>query len=211
MIARLARHALEQLVRAALIEDAPWGDLTSEALIPAAAIFDAQLVAREDGVLCGEDIFSLAMQLTDDSVETTFGVHDGERFADGQILATVRGPARAVLQAERVALNFVQRLSGVATLTAKYVAETAGTNCRIADTRKTTPGLRLVERYAVRCGGGKNHRYSLSDAVMAKDNHLAVLAASGSGNLTDSLREVRQRLPHTAHLEVEVDSPDQID
>jgi len=162
-------------------------------------------------VLCGEDIFSLAMQLTDDSVETTFGVHDGERFAAGQILATVRGPARAVLQAERVALNFVQRLSGVATLTAKYVAETAGTNCRIADTRKTTPGLRLVERYAVRCGGGKNHRYSLSDAVMAKDNHLAVLAASGSGNLTDSLREVRQRLPHTAHLEVEVDSPDQID
>lgn len=211
MIAKPSRHALEQLVRAALVEDAPWGDLTSEALIPASAMFDAQLVAREEGVLCGEDIFALAMELTDASTETSFRVHDGERFAVGQILATVRGPARAVLQAERVSLNFVQRLSGIATLTAKYVAETEGTNCRIADTRKTTPGLRLVERYAVRCGGGKNHRYSLSDAVMAKDNHLAVLAASGADSLTDSLREVRQRLPHTTHLEVEVDSPGQID
>lgn len=211
MIAKPSRHALEQLVRAALVEDAPWGDLTSEALIPASAMFDAQLVAREEGVLCGEDIFALAMELTDASTETSFRVHDGERFAAGQILATVRGPARAVLQAERVSLNFVQRLSGIATLTAKYVAETEGTNCRIADTRKTTPGLRLVERYAVRCGGGKNHRYSLSDAVMAKDNHLAVLAASGADSLTDSLREVRQRLPHTTHLEVEVDSPGQID
>lgn len=197
-------------MRAALQEDAPWGDLTCEMLIPPDTIFDAQLIAREDGVLCGEDIFSLAMQLTDASTSTTFQVHDGQRFTRGETLATVHGRARAVLQAERVALNFVQRLSGIATLTANYVAETEGTKCRIADTRKTTPGLRLIERYAVRCGGGRNHRYSLSDAVMVKDNHLAILTASG-GNLSNALRAAREQLPHTAHLEVEVDRPDQIE
>ena len=211
MITKPSRAALELLVRAALAEDAPWGDLTSEALIPAETLMDAQLVAREDGVLCGEDIVALAMQLTDTSTTTTFHVHDGQRFTAGERLATIHGRARAVLQAERVALNFVQRLSGIATITAKYVAETAGTGCRIVDTRKTTPGLRLVERYAVRCGGGRNHRYSLSDAVMAKDNHLAILSASAPGGLTAALLAAREQLPHTTHLEVEVDRPDQIE
>ncbi len=140
-----------------------------------------------------------------------FAVADGERFGEGDVLATVEGPARAVLQAERVALNFVQRMSGIATLTARFVAEVAGTKARIVDTRKTTPGLRLLERYAVRCGGGHNHRFSLSDAVMAKDNHLAVLLADGRRTLTEALRDVRAALPHTAHLEVEVDRPDQIE
>jgi nicotinate-nucleotide pyrophosphorylase (carboxylating) len=127
------------------------------------------------------------------------------------VLATIQGPARAILQAERIALNFAQRLSGIATLTAAYVAETAGTKARITDTRKTTPGLRLFERYAVRCGGGHNHRFSLSDAVMAKDNHLAILAASTNNTLTETLLAARAALPHTAHLEVEVDSLDQLD
>jgi nicotinate-nucleotide pyrophosphorylase (carboxylating) len=115
------------------------------------------------------------------------------------------------LQAERIALNFTQRLSGIATMTARYVAETAGTKARIVDTRKTTPGLRLFERYAVRCGGGANHRFSLSDAVMAKDNHLAALTANGTRNLTEALREAKARLSHTTHVEVEVDRMDQIE
>ncbi len=133
------------------------------------------------------------------------------QFSKGDILASVEGPARGILQAERIALNFVQRMSGIATLTARFVAELAGTKARIVDTRKTTPGLRLFERYAVRCGGGHNHRFSLSDAVMAKDNHLAVLLADGKRTLTEALLEVRSALPHTAHLEVEVDRPDQIE
>ncbi len=200
------REALERLVQIALTEDAPWGDVTSQALIAESTRVSAQLAAREDGVLCGEDVFALAMSSVG-AVTTKFAVHDGERFGKGDVLATVEGPARAVLQAERVALNFVQRLSGIATLTAQYVAAAAGTKARIVDTRKTTPGLRVVERYAVRCGGGHNHRFSLSDAVLAKDNHLALV----SGDLTAALRAARAGLPHSTHLEVEVDRLDQIE
>ncbi len=195
----------------ALFEDAPWGDLTSQTLIPAASQISAALVAREPGVLSGADVFTAAMQMTDAGITTLFLVADGERFGRGDVLARVDGPARGVLQAERIALNFVQRMSGIAMLTARYVAETAGTKARVVDTRKTTPGLRIFERYAVRCGGGHNHRFSLSDAVMAKDNHLAILLADGSRTLTEALLEVRSALHHTAHLEVEVDRPDQIE
>jgi nicotinate-nucleotide pyrophosphorylase (carboxylating) len=191
----------------ALEEDAPWGDITSQSLIPASPRVTADLVAREPGVLCGEDIFTAAMSLTESNTSTHFHIRDGNKFAKGDTLATIAGPARAVLQAERVALNFTQRLSGIASLTAKYVAEASGTKARIVDTRKTTPGLRLLERYAVRCGGGVNHRFSLSDAVMAKDNHLAVLGKS----LRDAIEQARATLPHTTHFEVEVDSLDQID
>ena len=198
---------VERLVRMALEEDAPWGDITSQALIPASARVSAILAAREPGVLCGEDIFTAAMTLSAPGIVTQFQFHDGDRFAKGDVLATVEGPARAALQAERVALNFTQRLSGIATLTARYVAEASGAKARIVDTRKTTPGLRLLERYAVCCGGGVNHRFSLSDAVMAKDNHLAVLGAS----LADAIKQARATLPHTTHFEVEVDSLDQID
>jgi nicotinate-nucleotide pyrophosphorylase (carboxylating) len=198
---------IERLVRMALAEDAPWGDITSQALIPEAARATAQLVAREDGVLCGEDVFRAAMTLTDPAIKTNFATHDGDRFSKGNVLATVEGPARGVLQAERIALNFVQRLAGIATMTSRYVAATAGTKARIVDTRKTTPGLRVLERYAVRCGGGVNHRFSLSDAVMAKDNHLAVLGTS----LVEAIAKARAALPHTTHIEVEVDRLDQIE
>lgn len=205
-----SREAIDTIVRMALLEDAPWGDLTSQTLIPASATVTAHLVARESGVLCGQDIVSTAFSLTDQIIHTEFHTNDGESFAAGAILATIHGPARAILQAERIALNFAQRLSGIATLTAAYVAETTGTKARIVDTRKTTPGLRLFERYAVRCGGGHNHRFSLSDAVMAKDNHLAILAASSSTTLAEALLTARAALPHTTHLEVEVDSLDQL-
>ena len=206
-----SRDAVDTILRMALLEDAPWGDLTSQSLIPATASVTAQLAAREQGVFCGQDIVTAAFSLTDPAITTDFHINDGEAFAHGAIIATIKGPARGILQTERVALNFAQRLSGIATLTAAYVAEAAGTKARIVDTRKTTPGLRLFERYAVRCGGGHNHRFSLSDAVMAKDNHLAVLAAHSSAPLTDSLLALRAVVPHTTHLEVEVDRLDQID
>jgi nicotinate-nucleotide pyrophosphorylase (carboxylating) len=203
--------AIHRLVRMALDEDAPWGDVTSQALIPAGAQVTAQLVAREPGVLSGMGVFLAAMSLTDAAISARFHVEDAETFTPGTVLATIAGSAQAILQAERVALNFVQRMSGIATLTAQYVSAVAGTRARIVDTRKTTPGLRLIERYAVRCGGGHNHRFSLSDAVMAKDNHLAILAANGMTNLTESLQSMRASLPHTTHVEVEVDHPDQIE
>jgi nicotinate-nucleotide pyrophosphorylase (carboxylating) len=211
MLIRPSRDAIQRLVRVALEEDAPWGDLTAQSLIPAPAHVTARLVAREPGVLSGEDVFTAAMSLTDPAISTRFHLHDTEPFTEATVLATIEGPAQAVLQAERVALNFVQRMSGIATQTAQYVSAVAGTRARIVDTRKTTPGLRLIERYAVRCGGGHNHRYSLSDAVMVKDNHLAILAADGGGNLTEALQSMRARLPHTTHIEVEVDRPDQIE
>lgn len=206
----LSPAVIETTVRAALGEDAPWGDLTSEALIPASATATAELVARESGVFSGGEVFAAAFTLTDARVAVDVRAADGTRFAPGDVLAVVSGPARAVLTAERIGLNFAQRMSGVATLTARYVDAVAGTGVRIADTRKTTPGLRAFERHAVRSGGGANHRYSLSDAVMAKDNHLAVLVRSGM-SVTDALRDAKTRLPHTTHLEVEVDRLDQIE
>jgi nicotinate-nucleotide pyrophosphorylase (carboxylating) len=201
---------IDRVVGAALEEDAPWGDLTSATLIPATATATAELSAREDGVFSGGDVFAAAFRLTDPSIEVTVLVDDGERFSRGDTLARVTGPARGILQAERIGLNFTQRMSGIATLTARYVDAVSGSGARVVDTRKTTPGLRAFERHAVRSGGGFNHRFSLSDAVMAKDNHLAVLTAGGL-SVTDALIGVKARLSHTTHLEVEVDRLDQID
>lgn len=206
----LTARQIERVVIAALEEDAPWGDVTSDYLIPADAVATADLVAREAGVFSGGDVFAAAFALTDPAIAVTVATADGSAFGAGDVLATVSGPARGVLTAERVGLNLVQRMSGIATLTARYVDAVAGTGARIADTRKTTPGLRALERHAVRSGGGHNHRYSLSDAVMAKDNHLAVLTADG-GDLTTALRRALSALPHTTHVEVEVDRLQQIE
>lgn len=203
------RHHLERIVAAALEEDAPWGDVTSEALVPASATGTASLVAREPGVLSGAEVFATAFRLVDPDLLVRLQARDGEPFAAGEVLAEVSGSARGILRAERIGLNFIQRMSGIATETARYVAAVTGTSARIVDTRKTTPGLRVLERQAVRDGGGHNHRHSLSDAVMAKDNHLAFLAGAGLG-LTEALSRARAVLPHTTHLEVEVDRPDQI-
>ncbi|MDQ4213980.1 carboxylating nicotinate-nucleotide diphosphorylase [Microbacterium sp. ASV81] len=200
---------ITRVVGAALEEDAPWGDLTSTALLPADATATADLVAREPGVLAGGDVFAAAFALTDPSTSVDLHFADGDAFAAGDVLATATGSARSLLTAERVALNFAQRLSGIATLTAAYVAAVDGTGVRIADTRKTTPGLRAFERHAVTAGGGRNHRFSLSDAVMAKDNHLAVLSRGGK-DLASALREAIATLPHTTHVVVEVDRLDQI-
>jgi nicotinate-nucleotide pyrophosphorylase (carboxylating) len=206
----LTDQIIETVVRAALLEDAPWGDLTSQLLIPETAYASARLSAREPGTFSGGAVFTAAMKLTDPAITVELALADGGRFEAGDTLATVSGPARSVLQAERVALNFVQRMSGIATLTGTYVSEIAHTSARIVDTRKTTPGLRAFERHAVRSGGGHNHRFSLSDAVMAKDNHLAVLTAQSGLSVTDALLAVRAQLSHTTHLEVEVDRIDQI-
>ncbi|MEN2740061.1 carboxylating nicotinate-nucleotide diphosphorylase [Microbacterium sp. X-17] len=206
----LTRTEIDRVVTAALAEDAPWGDLTSEALVPETATAHAELAAREPGVFAGAAVFVAAFRLTDPRVEVELLLADGDRFGTGDAIAVVTGPARSVLTAERIGLNFTQRMSGIATATARYVDAVADTRARIVDTRKTTPGLRAFERHAVAAGGGHNHRFSLSDAVLVKDNHLAVLLASGV-SVTEALRDAKSRLPHTAHVEVEVDRLDQIE
>lgn len=205
----LTQKLIDEVVAAALKEDAPNGDVTSEHLIPAEATAVAKLVAREPGIFSGAEVFIAAFKLTDPRVEVEMKIKDGESFESGQLLSVVTGPARAVLTAERIGLNFTQRMCGIASLTAKYVAQVAGTKARILDTRKTTPGLRAFERLAVQNGGGQNHRFSLSDMVMAKDNHLAVLT-SGGKDLTTELKRVRSELPNNIKLEVEVDRLEQI-
>ena len=206
----LTRATIDRVVAAALEEDAPWGDITSETLLIETARARANLVAREDGVFSGGEVFAAAFRLTDPRIEVVFRIEDGESFEEGAVLAVVSGPARGVLTAERIGLNFTQRMSGIATLTARYVAEVAHTGARIVDTRKTTPLLRAFERHAVVDGGGHNHRNSLSDAVMAKDNHLAVLAQNGA-SMTAALQGALAHLSHTTHVEVEVDRLEQIE
>ena len=201
----LDRRQIVPVVESALAEDSPHGDLTGDAFVPAGAVATADLVAREGGVLAGADVLAVAMTTIDPGTEVVLHAADGDRFAAGDRLATVRGDARAVLRCERVALNLLQRMCGIATLTAAFVAA-AGPSIRVTDTRKTTPGLRALERHAVRCGGGHNHRFSLSEAVMAKDNHLALI-----DDVTAAIRAARASLSHTVHLEVEVDRLDQIE
>ena len=204
----LTAATIDSALRIALDEDAPWGDITGEVFIPATASARADLRAREDGVLAGIEVFARAFTLVDPSVTVELAAADGDAFTAGQVLATVTGPARAVLQAERIALNFCQRMSGIATQARAYVDAAAG-RARIVDTRKTTPGLRAFEKHAVVCGGGHNHRFGLSDAVMAKDNHLAVLTGEGL-SVAEAIRSARARLPHTTMIEVEVDRLDQV-
>lgn len=202
-------RVIDQIVLAALAEDNPRGDLTGNVLIPADARATAAVVAREPGTCAGLDSFAAAMKLTDPALEVTAALADGDEFSAGDTLATVSGPARGLLAGERVGLNLLQRLCGIATSTRAHVRAAAGTGARIVDTRKTTPGLRVLERYAVRCGGGHNHRDNLSEAVMAKDNHLALLGTGAE--LTAALRAARAQLGHTVHFEVEIDGLDQLD
>ena len=202
---------VKEILERAFAEDAPGGDITSQLLIPAHARATAVLNARVPGVLSGATVFRDAMQLVDPATQVELLVADGETFDAGTHLARVSGTARSVLMAERVALNLVQRMSAIATKTAEFVRLTEGTRARITDTRKTTPGLRILERFAVRCGGGANHRYSLSDAVLAKDNHLAVMTGGDPAKLTELLLAAKAQLGHTTHFEVEVDRMDQIE
>ncbi|MET3141974.1 UNVERIFIED_ORG: nicotinate-nucleotide pyrophosphorylase (carboxylating) [Arthrobacter sp. UYEF10] len=202
---------VRDILERAFAEDAPNGDITSQLLIPADARATAVLNARVPGVFSGGTVFRDAMKLVDPDTDVELLLAEGAVFDAGTHLARVTGNARSVLLAERVGLNLVQRMSAIATKTADFVRLVEGTTARITDTRKTTPGLRVLERYAVRCGGGANHRYSLSDAVLAKDNHLAVMTGGDPAKLTALLAAAKAQLGHTTHFEVEVDSAEQIE
>jgi nicotinate-nucleotide pyrophosphorylase (carboxylating) len=206
----LPAPVLERYARDALDEDLGAGDVTTGLLVPGDLTVSADLVAREAGVPCGLELARAVFRALDPAIEATLHCQDGDAVEAGTTLLTLRGAARPILSAERVALNFVGRLSGIATLTRRYVDAVDGTGTRIVDTRKTTPGLRPLERYAVRCGGGHNHRYGLSDGFMLKDNHRAALAAAGR-SVPDAVREARSRLGHGVAITIEVDTPEQVE
>jgi nicotinate-nucleotide pyrophosphorylase (carboxylating) len=198
---------VERAVKAALKEDlGQAGDITSDAIVPADAQGEAAIVARQDGVIAGLDLAEAAFKALDPEVRFKRIVDDGGRVAAGGTIAQVSGKTRALLTGERTALNFLNRLSGIATMTAAFVEAVDGTRVRIACTRKTTPGLRAFEKYAVRAGGGVNHRFGLYDAVLVKDNHIAA-----AGGLENALERLGARMRHLVKLEVEVDSLDQLE
>lgn len=202
----LPRILIEPLVRNALLEDlGRAGDLTTDAVVPAEAKATAALVAREAGVVAGLDLAQLAFELIDPAISVSIKKPDGSSVAPGDVIAAVIGPARGILTAERVALNFLGHLSGIASATAAIVQSVKGTKAQIVCTRKTTPGLRAVEKYAVRMGGGHNHRFGLDDAVLIKDNHVAI-----AGGVTESLKRARENVGHLVKIEVEVDSLPQL-
>lgn len=203
---RLPEVLIEPVVRLALAEDlGRAGDVTAMACIPEGARMKAAFAARKPGVLAGIDCVRLAVLAMDPKASVDLRLRDGDAFDAGAVLAVVEADARAFLSAERTALNLVGRLSGVATLTRTYVEAVAGTKARIADTRKTTPGLRALEKHAVACGGGINHRFGLDDAILIKDNHVAVC-----GGVAEAVRRAKAFAPHLMKVEVEVDGLDQL-
>lgn len=205
----LDAHELQALVRAALAEDLGSGDATSVATIRERSRSRASMVAREPLVAAGLDLAAAAFRETSSETVVRLETHDGTRLVAGATLVNVEGPTRALLAAERVALNYVQRLSGIATFTAGFVSAVAGTKARILDTRKTTPGWRRLEKYAVRCGGGTNHRQSLSDLILIKDNHLAALRGASPNPVAAAVTQARHHFPYLK-VEVEADRLDQV-
>jgi len=191
--------ALDEIIEAALKEDMPEGDLTSESVIPADSVSEAVFVAKEAGVLAGMDVAARVFEKLDPKTRFEKLFNDGRAFKPQDILARVKGNSISLLKGERTSLNFLQRMSGIATRTRRFVRAVSGTGTRILDTRKTTPTLRFLEKYAVKMGGGENHRSSLSDMVLLKDNHLRLV-----GSITDAVRMAREKIKPGTKIEVEV-------
>jgi nicotinate-nucleotide pyrophosphorylase (carboxylating) len=200
---QLTQKQVDKVIDLALAEDISHGDVTSEALIPPDLFSKASLLIKEKGVLAGIEVARRVFQRVDPLVEVDILIKDGSAIKPGDIAGNISGSVISILKAERTALNFLQRLSGIASLTARYAAKARGTDAKIYDTRKTTPGLRLLEKYAVRTGGGQNHRLHLGDAVLIKDNHINALRATGM-NIRDIVGKARRNAPVGVTIEVEV-------
>ncbi len=195
----MTNKELNGVIRAALKEDMPEGDITSEAVVPPDSLSKAVILAKESGVLAGLDVARRVFETIDSRINFRKIVEDGREFKAGDVLARLEGPSVSLLKGERTALNFLQRMSGIASLTRKYVRAVRGEKTRILDTRKTTPGFRALEKYAVKMGGGLNHRFSLSDMVLLKDNHLALV-----GGIREAVRRARKKTGPRVKIEVEV-------
>ena len=200
------RNQLQGMIRSFLAEDIGRGDLTSESIFSEADTGGARLVSRQECIVAGAGtVAAEVFRVQNPAIETINPVADGTAAHPGDVLLTVRGPVVDLLKAERVALNLLQRLSGIATLTARFVEQVRGHRARITDTRKTTPGLRMLEKYAVQAGGGSNHRFNLTDGVLIKDNHIAAC-----GSITAAVARVRAKVPHTIRIEVETENMEQV-
>jgi len=191
----------DRIIQMSLEEDAPFGDITTNSIVPADRRVSGRFIAKDDGVLCGIDIAQRTFELVGGDFEIVKYFKDGDTIKKGDVIAEISGNARTILTGERTALNLMQRASGIATATAKAVKAVAGTKAHIADTRKTMPGLRLLDKYAVRVGGGVNHRFNLSDGVLIKDNHIAA-----AGSIKNAVEAARRHCPHTLKIEVEVEN-----
>jgi len=197
---------LNELIEKALKEDVGTGDITTNSTIPPSRRITGRFLAKENGILCGMDVVKAVFAFVDPSIALTVFIHDGESVSKGDVIAEIEGYARSILTGERLALNLLQHMSGVATRTHEAVEKVAGTKARIADTRKTTPGLRVLEKYAVKCGGGSNHRFNLADGVLIKDNHI-----EAAGGIGEAVRMARENIPHTLKIEVEVETFEQLE
>lgn len=197
--------SLDDIIKNALREDIHTGDLTTQAVVPGLRPATARLVAKEEMTIAGIAVAARVFTLLDPSIVFEPCCQDGQLLQKGTIVSKIAGDAAQLLQGERVALNLLQRMSGIATLTARYVAAVAGTGARIVDTRKTTPGLRVLEKYAVRVGGGINHRTGLYDGILIKENHIAA-----AGGITEAIRRARAYIPHTLKIEIETETIEQV-
>ena len=203
---QLPDEQIDSIIDLALAEDISRGDITSQGLIPPELQGKASILAKARGIIAGGEVARRVFLRVDPSLQVEVLIKDGTKVQTGDIVATIFGNVISILKAERVALNFLQRLSGIASQTAQYIAKTKGLGVKITDTRKTTPGLRLLEKYAVRIGGGQNHRFHLGDGILIKDNHLAALRALGI-NIKDIIAKAKQNAPKGAKVEVEVSTP----
>ena len=199
---QLSNEQIDNIIDLALAEDISHGDITSQGLIPSELQGKASILAKAEGIIAGGEVAKRVFLKVDPSLKVELLIQDGARVQPGDIVATIFGNVIGILKAERVALNFLQRLSGIASLTAQFIAKTKGLKVKITDTRKTTPALRLLEKYAVRIGGGQNHRFHLGDGILIKDNHLAALRALGM-NIKDIVAKAKQNAPTGAKVEVE--------
>jgi len=199
---QLSNEQIDSIIDLALAEDISHGDITSKGLIPPELQGKASILAKAEGIIAGGEVARRVFLRVDPSLKVELLIKDGARVKPGDIVATIFGNVISILKAERVALNFLQRLSGIASLTAQFIAKTKGLKVKITDTRKTTPGLRLLEKYAVRIGGGQNHRFHLGDGILIKDNHLAALRALGM-NIKDIVAKAKQNAPKGVKVEVE--------
>lgn len=201
----LSNFFVEDHVKSALMEDIGFGDVTTESIVGEDEIFEASLAARCEGIICGLNVFKTVFKILSDKVEVKLLVKDGDEIKKGDILAEIKGPGKYLLLGERVALNYIQRMSGIATETNKYQKAIGNLPCKIVDTRKTTPGFRAFEKYSVKVGGGALHRFNLSDCAMIKDNHIKV-----AGSVTNAIKKVKENLSHAHKIELECDTIEQI-
>ncbi len=196
---------VDEIIRNALKEDVGTGDITTESVIGEEVQVFGNLIAKENGIICGMGVFERVFYVIDPDIRVTAFVADGEYVESGKIIAEISGSARGVLTGERVSLNLLQRMSGIATATNTYAKKLSGTKTMVTDTRKTTPGLRVLEKYAVLTGGGRNHRHNLSDGVLIKDNHI-----KAAGGISEAVAAAREKVPHTIKIEVETENLDMV-